>query len=219
MRMLKRIGLVLAGFVILLVVVGFFLPSSWRAEQSIEISADGAHILPLIESPKRWLEWAAWTPERYPGMQSTFAGPERGPGARWQWAGEKSGAGVLEITKSDPAAGIEYVLTFEGFSPTPGGLRFEPTAGGTRVVWWMQGDVGNNPLNRYFSLLMEPMMRKDLVAGLEKLKVLAEQAKVEAEKEAEERARAEAEARAAAEAAAAAEAEGAAEEVEKADAE
>lgn len=86
------------------------------------------------------------------------------------------------------AGGVEYLLIFEGFSTSPGGLRFEPTQAGTRVVWWMRGDVGKNPLNRYFALLMEPMMRKDLIAGLEKLKGLAEIAQGEAEREAEARA-------------------------------
>ena len=124
----------MAALVILTGVVGFFLPSSWRAEQSIEIAAEPAHILPLLESPKRWQEWSAWTSERYPGMKSTFAGPEGGPGARWEWTGEDSGSGALEITRSDPSAGVEYRLTFEGHSPALGGLRFEPTSGGTRVA-------------------------------------------------------------------------------------
>lgn len=214
MRSLKRIGLVLAVFLILIPVVGFFIPSEWRAEQSIEIDAGGEHILPLVEAPKRWLEWAAWTPERYPGMESEFKGPEKGAGALWSWTGEKSGSGTLEITKSSATAGIEYVLTFEGFTPSPGGIRFEPAGTGTRVVWWMEGDVGKNPFNRYFSLLMEPMMRKDLVSGLEKLKGLAEAERVKAEKEAE-RLAAEAAARAAAEAAAAEESDEAEELVEE----
>ena len=151
-------------------------------------------------------------------MKSTFAGPEGGPGARWEWTGEDSGSGALEITRSDPSAGVEYRLTFEGHSPALGGLRFEPTSGGTRVVWWMEGDVGKNPFLRYFALLMEPMMREDLVTGLEKLKVRAEEAKAAAEKEARERAEAEASAAEAA-AAEAAGAEAAAAEGEAAPAE
>lgn len=98
MRVLERIALGLLGLVILLGVAGFFLPSCWSVETSISIHAEPTHILPLLDSPRRWPEWSAWTPERYPGMKSDFAGPERGPGARWEWTGDDSGTGVLEIT-------------------------------------------------------------------------------------------------------------------------
>lgn len=82
----------------------------------------------------------------------------------------------------------------------------------------MQGDVGKNLLFRYFALLMPSMMLRDLSTGLERLEVLAEEAKAAAEKEAWERA--EAEARAAeARAAEAASAEGGADPTENAAAE
>jgi len=183
MRILQRIGIALAVFVALVVIGGFFVPSSWQVEESVEVAAAPVDILPLVETPRRWEEWAAWTKARYPDMESEYAGPERGAGAIWRWRGRSSGNGTLEITKSDPASGIDYVLTFEGFSPTPGGLRFETVPVGTRVVWWMKGDVGNNPLARYFSLLMEPMMGKDLRAGLGKLKAVAEAAAARRQKE------------------------------------
>lgn len=207
MRIMKRIGITLAVFLLILLVIGLILPSHWRAEESMEFAARGEHILPLVDTPKRWIDWSPWTPERFPGMELAFEGPERGAGALWHWTGEKSGKGSLEITKSDPGEGIEFVLRFEDFSPSPGGMRFDPSPVGTRVVWWLEGDVGKNPFARYFSLLMAPMLRKNFAAGLEKLKALAEAAEVAAQKEAEERA-AEA-ARAAEEAArAAADAEG-----------
>lgn len=198
MRILKGVALVLAGLLVLLTLVGFFLPSTWHAEESVEIAADAANILPLVDTPKRWLEWAPWTPERYPEMKNTFPEPASGPGARWEWTGEGSGTGSLEITRSDPETGIEFLLRFEEFPPSTGGIDFESSEVGTRVSWWIQGDVGKNPFARYFTLLMEPMMRKDLVAGLEKLGPLAVAAQEAAEKEAAEREAAE---RAAAEAA------------------
>src|SRR5690606_15249808 len=119
MRILQRIGIALAVFVALVVIGGFFVPSSWQVEESVEVAAAPVDILPLVETPRRWEEWAAWTKARYPDMESEYAGPERGAGAIWRWRGRSSGNGTLEITKSDPASGIDYVLTFEGFSPTP----------------------------------------------------------------------------------------------------
>lgn len=192
MRLLKRIGLAVAGIVGLLVVVGLILPSAWHTERSIVIAADGGHILPLIDSPRRWIDWAPWTPERYPGMQIEYGPSERGAGAWWAWRGEESGNGRMDIERSDVAYGVDFGLAFEGFAPSKGSIRFDKVDGGTQVTWSMFGDNGMNLIGRYFGLMMDSMMASDFDAGLTKLKAQAEAAKMAAETAAAEAARAKA---------------------------
>ena len=210
MRLIKGIGLAIAGLVGLFLVVGFILPSAWHTERLIVIAADGEHILPLIDTPKRWIEWAPWTPERYPGMQVEYGQPERGAGAWWGWTGEESGNGRMDIERSDVAYGVDFGLAFEGFAPSNGSIRFEKVDGGTQVTWSMFGDNGMNLVGRYFGLMMDSMMAPDFDAGLTRLKAQAEaakavEAKAIAEKAAAEAARAEAAAATAIEQAAATE--------------
>ncbi len=201
MRLLKRIGLAVAGLVGLFLVVGVLLPSAWHTERSIVIAADGEHILPLVDTPRRWIDWAPWTPERYPGMEIDYGQPERGAGAWWSWRGEESGNGRMDITRSDVAYGLDFGLAFEGFDPSKGSIQFEKVDGGTKVTWSMFGDYGMNLVGRYFGLVMDSMMEPDFTAGLTKLKAKAEEAKAVAERAAAEaaaRAKAEADAAAAA---------------------
>ena len=43
-----------------------------------------------------------------------------------------------------------------------------------KVTWFNQGDLGWNPVSRYFGLLMDKMMGPDFEEGLENLRRKAE---------------------------------------------
>ncbi len=53
-------------------------------------------------------------------------------------------------------------------------MRLTPDGSGTRVTWTNEGDMGANPVNRYFGLMMDRMVGPDFEAGLKNLKALAE---------------------------------------------
>ncbi|WP_373045389.1 SRPBCC family protein [Vulgatibacter sp.] len=203
MRLLKRVALALVVLAAVFLGVGMLLPSAWHTERSVEIAAGSEHILPLIETPARWEEWAPWNKTRYPDMQVEFAGEKAGAGAKWSWKGQSSGNGSMTITRASADYGIDFDLAFEGHEPSKGSIRLEPSAGGTKVTWSMWGDMGMSPIARYFGLVMDSMMAPDFEAGLGKLETRAKEEQVVAEKAAAEaKARAEAEAAAAAAAAA-----------------
>jgi carbon monoxide dehydrogenase subunit G len=74
-----------------------------------------------------------------------------------------------------PNEKIVYTLHFPEFGMrSTGQLRLEPTGNATRVTWSNEGDVGANPVNRYFALMMDRMVGPDFEAGLANLKSLAE---------------------------------------------
>lgn len=174
MRLLKRLALALGGLLALFLLVGLFLPSAWSTERSIEIEAPPSTLLPLVDTPRRWMDWAPWNKGRYPKMSVTYEGPERGVGAGWSWTGEDSGNGRMTMRTSDPGRGVEFDLQFEDFNPSKGALLFRSEGDRTTVTWSMSGDNGNNPVARWFALLMDSMLQKDFEAGLTKLKALAE---------------------------------------------
>ena len=55
-----------------------------------------------------------------------------------------------------------------------GKLELTPAGSNTNVTWTNAGDLGGNPVVRYFGLVMDSMVGKDFRAGLNNLKTLAE---------------------------------------------
>ena len=83
----------------------------------------------------------------------------------------------MSFTAVEAPSRVAYELSFPEFDSTSSGdLRFEPSAGGTRVTWTMKGDMGGNPVMHWFALFMDRMVGPDFEAGLTNLKAEAEKA-------------------------------------------
>ena len=171
MQILIYIAEGLAVVVVLLIVVGLFLPSSYRVERRITMRGRSDAIFDYLDNLKQWPTWTAWTVARYPDMQTSFSGPERGVGAVYHWTGKSVGIGCIKLTHSDPRRGIEYDLDFDKGKYLSHGMITLETAGDSVTVTWVNtGQLGKNPMSRYFGLLMDRMMGPDFQKGLETLK-------------------------------------------------
>lgn len=178
MKVLKRILLGLVVVLVLLVVVGFLLPSAAHVERSTVIAAPAAVIFPLLDNPRELNRWSPWV-ERFPDVEYTYTGPEAGVGARMAWASSEPGgeAGFQEITASDPPRRVETRL---GFGPqgkeshARAYFQLDPEGDGTRVTWGMDSDFGYNLVYRYLGLTFDRWVGSDYEQGLAKLKPLAE---------------------------------------------
>jgi uncharacterized protein YndB with AHSA1/START domain len=170
---LKLLG-ALIGLVLLLIAVGFALPSGFKVERSGQIEAPAAEVYGLLASPRAWQRWSAWN-QRDPGMQIEYTGPDAGVGAGWSWQSATEGNGAMEFTAAQPGERVNYVLRFPDFGmESKGVLRIEPAGSGVRVSWSNEGDMGGNPINRWFGLFMDRLVGPDFDAGLANLKRIAE---------------------------------------------
>ena len=168
--MFKIFLYVLLGLIVAAVAGAFFLPSSYTVERSIVIAAEPAQVYPAVSDLRTWKEWTAWTQERDPDCKWTYEG-EEGTGSKMVWEGDELGQGELTISSADPANGIEFDLAFdEGAYLSKGSVRLEKTADGTKVIWINGGELGNNPINRWFGLAMDSMMGGEFETCLEGLK-------------------------------------------------
>ena len=173
MKWFKRTLIGLVVLAVLAVGVGFLLPSSYTVERSVVIDAEPARVHALVDDLRRWPEWEPWR-ESDPSIVVTLGTATQGVGAHQSWTGSMGG-GELTFTASSPERGVEYDMSFdEGKWRSVAAVRYEPEGGGTRVVWTMSGDMGMNPLDRYFALLMDAMTGPMFERGLEKLKAAAE---------------------------------------------
>ena len=174
MGALKKLFVVFGVVVVVFVVASFFIPKGYSVERTITIDAEPSEIYPYIVDLKEWKKWGVWF-KRDPNMELNYSGPDRAIGMRSEWKSESEGNGEMEITQLEHNRLVLYRLYFPDFDMgSSGSLEIKPTANGSQVIWRDEGSVDNNPVNRYFALMIESIIGPDFEMGLYNLKVLVE---------------------------------------------
>lgn len=165
--------LVIVG-ILVFVGIGFSLPDRYKVERQETINAQPETVYALIERTKAWKDWTIWN-QRDPNMTVEYSGPDVGVGSKMAWQSKTEGNGMLTITDSNPPNSLVYLFEMPdmGMSAT-GRMTLQASEGGTVIVWSDEGEFGNNPIFRYFGLVIEDMIAPDFEAGLGNLKTLAE---------------------------------------------
>ena len=158
--------------IVILVVVGLFLPTSYTVERSIVIDAPSAQIHEYVGDLNNWDAWEPFG-EGDPTIIVTHGEKTKGVGATQSWVGE-SGDGALTFTKDSSVEGIEYDLIFDqGISESA--IKYSPLEDGeTEVTWTMSGDMGTPVIGGYFVLMMDSMVGGMFDKGLSNLKSTVE---------------------------------------------
>lgn len=175
MKALKKVLIVVGIVLLALVVLSQFLPSTYHVERSITISAKADAVFPWVNRLQKWPEWSPWTAAKDPSIAYSYQGPEEGVDAVSRWDSKKWGDGFMKITEADPAKGVKFeISSLKGKYTSIAALNFEPTGDSTKVTWVWDGKVSRDPIDRYFSLLMNKWLGKDFEEGLKNLKAKAE---------------------------------------------
>lgn len=175
MSVLKKTLLGLAALAVLLVLIGFFLPSTAHIERSTTIDSPPAKVFALVNGYRSFNKWSPWA-ERDPATEYMFEGPESGVGAKMSWTSENPqvGTGFQQITVSEPESRVRTHLDFGSQGTAVAFLNLEPVESGTHVTWGFDTDFGFNLVSRYLGLMFDSWIGADYEAGLANLKVLAE---------------------------------------------
>jgi uncharacterized protein YndB with AHSA1/START domain len=174
-KFLKWTLIVLIGLAALLFAGGYALSPEFRAVRSTTVNAPADKVYALIADPREWKRWTVWN-RRDPAMAVSYSGPPSGAGAAWEWRSKTEGDGKMTFRAAEPGRRLAYELYFPDFDTTStGALELAPDGGGTRVTWTMNGNMGSNPLMRWFALFGDRMVGPDFEAGLANLKALAEE--------------------------------------------
>lgn len=170
MKFLKTFLLAVFVILILIVVVGLFLPTNYEVERSIVIKAGPEKVHEYVGDLNKWEEWAPWT-EEDPTIVVTKGEKTKGVGASQSWVGD-SGDGALTITKDSQKEGIEYDLVFEGgrYVCQSAMIYDEQQDGETKVTWLMNGDMESPVIGGYFAIMMDTMVGEMFDRGLSNLK-------------------------------------------------
>jgi len=174
MTIIKNLLIGLAVLILGLAAVGMLLPSEFRVERSIMIQAPSGDIYPHIADLRQWRKWGVWF-QRDPEMQVAYEGEVAEVGMKSSWQSQQEGSGEMQLLKVMPYQSIQYSLYFPEFDMgSTGEFMLKDKEGSTQVVWVDYGDVGNNPVNRYFALFMDDLIGPDFETGLKNLKGLVE---------------------------------------------
>jgi hypothetical protein len=176
--MLKKILAVVAAVVVVLVIVVVTRPTHYRVERSVTTAAPVDAVWDQISGLGRWVPWMPWN-DLDPSMTKTLTGPETGVGSAYAWSGnDKVGKGRMEIVATVPRESVtcrlEFLEPMHDVATTVVSLHGD--AGGTRVTWSMDGDLGF--MGKAMSLVasMDKMIGKDFETGLARIKSRAEAA-------------------------------------------
>lgn len=173
MKILLKLGIGLAVLALLLVVVAFFLPQRYMVQRSVHIQATAETVYGYAGDLRRWKEWGVWY-ERDPQMKIEYSEKTDvvGGWTAWETQGQK---GKMTLTALQPPSRVSYRLEFPDMDMASAGLvEIVPTAGGVNVTLSDQGDLGKNPIKRWFGLFLDGMIGPDFEAGLAKLKQVIE---------------------------------------------
>ena len=167
--MMKRILIGLVVIIVILVAVGFALPTEYEVSRYIVIDAKPSRIHDHVSDLKRWEDWMTWKDED-PSIEITFGKKTTGVGARQTWTG-KDGEGEIVFTSSDSDRGVEYDMSFDqGRFKSQGSILYEKMGKSTRVTWSTNGDWPMPVVGGYMVLMFTPMIGESFEESLGNLK-------------------------------------------------
>lgn len=174
--MLKIIGIVVAVLIAGILILAATKPDTFRIQRSASIQAPPEKVFGILNDFKQWGAWSPWE-KKDPAMKRTFGATTAGKGATYAWEGNKDvGQGSMEIAElvspSKLAINLNFIKPFEAQNQVMFALT--PAAGGTEVVWSMEGKC--NFISKIMQVFvnMDTMAGKDFEAGLANLKAAAE---------------------------------------------
>lgn len=174
MVLLKKVLFAVVGVLVLLALVGFLLPGDYKVSRTISINAPAQQVYAQVVDLKAWKHWGVWF-EREPDMPVTYSGPQSAVGMKSAWQSGTQGSGEMTLVDLKPFSEITYSLYMpEMEMGSTGKMTFVEQNGQTSVTWSDEGELGNNPMVRYFGLMLDGMIGPDFEAGLHNLKELVE---------------------------------------------
>ena len=174
LRIIRTVIAAVVVFILVVAVVGLFLPTTYRVKRSIVINAPTEKVHEYVGNLSKWEKWSPWE-EEDPTLVVTLGEKKSGVGASESWVGD-SGDGAVTITESSPSRGVKYDLLFNGGEyESEGSIAYEALPEGrTEVTWAMSGDMGKSVTGGYFALLMDSIVGKMFDKGLANLKSIVE---------------------------------------------
>jgi uncharacterized protein YndB with AHSA1/START domain len=175
MRTLKIAALVVLAGAATLALAAAMQPDPFHIKRSTHIDAAPSQVFAQINDLKRMKTWNPYE-RKDPALVGEFGPTMEGKGASYTWISEKVGVGLMTIVATEPATKVslqlDFVKPFESQLAVDYILRAD--GNGTKVTWAMKGP--SNVVHKVMQAMhvLDPLVGRDLEAGLANLKVQAE---------------------------------------------
>ncbi len=173
MRYLNKFVFSIGALILVLAVIGLFLPSRAIVERSSTIDATRATVFALVNDFHQVNKWSPWI-EDDPNARIDIFGPKRGVGATVSWDGNVVGQGSQTITESVPYERVTMSLDFGDQGAANEVFDLNEVDGTTVVLWTFMMDFGFNLVGRYIGMIREGAVGDDYEKRLASLKSMAE---------------------------------------------
>ena len=178
MKILKIIGLSIAGVIALALIVALFVSSKYQIEREVTINKPKQQVFGYVKYLKNQNEFSVWA-KIDPGMKTEFRGEDGTEGfvSAWDSQNPKAGKGEQKIVKISGEDRIDYEIHF--IKPMESTDYAYMTFGAvndstTKVNWVFHGQM-SYPMNLMCLFMdFEKMLGPDLQNGLNNLKGILE---------------------------------------------
>ena len=171
--MAKKIGVGIFVFLVAVVATAYLQPKMVKVEREVFIAASPQQVFPYLANFKKFKVWSPWS-EMDPKTEYVFSGVDGEVGSSMTWASEVTGKGTQTLVEARPFQYVKTGLEFDGQNPAVAYFNLTPEGQGTKVVWGLDADMGNNPMGRWMGLAMDSMLGPDYEKGLASLKSTVE---------------------------------------------
>jgi hypothetical protein len=163
--------LILIGVLfIILVVLGYFLPTNYTMDEAVLLNAEADEIFPLLNVLENWQDWTVWNEAN--GLELTYDGPVSGPGAILNWEGTQI-QGKLQVERIQIPTSIEFLLSLDQAKfLVQGTIVLDATMPlVTQIAWRSELSVQQaiNPVHRYQAYFLRNYIASSMQESLKNL--------------------------------------------------
>lgn len=167
--------LLLLSIILVLVVVGVILPSSYHVERSIIIKQSNKYIFPYLNKLQKWPSWTALNVNKDYSLELNYFGSMQGIGSGMTYQGDKLGKGTITIIDNEMDDHVDFTLLINNRFNTTGHIQIDAQSESTaQVTITLDGDVGFHLPNRFIILLMDNIAGSLFQESLNRLKTVVE---------------------------------------------
>lgn len=171
----KKGTLFLLSIILLLVVIGVLLPSSYHVERSTQIKNSSKAIFPYLNNLQKWGAWTSLNVTKDYSLEQQFFGSNQGIGSEMAYHGDKLGKGKIKIVDNELDDHVSFSLLINNRFDTDGNIKIESQSEmDSKVTISLHGDVGFHLPNRYIILMMNNIAGSLFEESLNRLKMVVE---------------------------------------------
>jgi hypothetical protein len=169
MPLSKKIILVFVVFLLIVVLAGLIMPSQLEINEKIEINNDQASVYNQLNNLKTWQSWSKWSEASSEIVNYQYGVHSSGNGAKSTWK-ESGKEHSIQITKSDSASRIFFLLNFGGELNIENEIEISNELNFSSVQWTASADLGFNLVGRLFLPFVKNKINLMIKENLKSLK-------------------------------------------------